>query len=74
MWRKIVFGYVLIFSFFCCDFPNKSNGLFVIGVVFTRQISTFELAIFDGVFLHHSKSIVGVSLTLKNYFPSDYFL
>ena len=35
------------------DFRYKSNGIFVLGVdfVFFRQVSTFKLAIFDGVFL-----------------------
>ena len=38
-------------DYFCSDFPNESNGIFVLGVIFFfRQISTFKLAIFDGNF------------------------
>ena len=37
---------------FCSDFRYESNGIFVLGVgfFFFRQISTFYLAIFDGIF------------------------
>ena len=35
----------------CSDFRYESNGIFVLGVVFFfRQVSTFYLAIFDGIF------------------------
>ena len=38
--------------FYCSDFRYESNGIFVLGVgfFFFRQISTFYLAIFDGIF------------------------
>ena len=42
-------------------------------VFFFRQTSTFYLAIFDGIFLYHSKSIVVLSLNLKRYFACDHF-
>ena len=35
---------------------------------FFRQISTFLLAIFDGIILYHSKGIVALSLNLKKNF------
>ena len=39
-------------DYFCSDFPNESNGIFVLGVVFFfRQIATFKLAILTGFFL-----------------------
>ena len=38
-------------DYFCFDFCNESNGIFVLGVsFFLRQISTFYPAIFDGIF------------------------
>ena len=40
---------------------------------FFRQISTSLLAIFDGIFSHHSKAIVVLSLNLKRYFTCDCF-
>ena len=40
---------------------------------FFRQISTFYLAIFDGIFLYHSKDIVALSSNLKRYFTCDHF-
>ena len=42
-------------------------------VFFFRQISTFYLAIFDGIFSYHSKAIVVLSLNLKRYFTCDNF-
>ena len=60
---------------YCSDFRYESNGIFVLGVVFfLRQISTFELAIFDGILLYHSKGIVVLSSNLKRYFTCDCFL
>ena len=44
-----------------------------VGFFFFRQISTFYLAIFDGIFLYHSKAIVVLSLYLKRYFTCDHF-
>ena len=60
---------------FCSEFRYESNGIFVLGVAFFffRQISTFYLAIFDGIYLHHSKGIVVVSLNLQRYFTCDHF-
>ena len=59
----------------CSDFRYESNGIFVLGWVFFffRQISTFYLAIFDGIFLYHSKDIVALSSNLKRYFTCDHF-
>ena len=39
-------------DYFCYDFRNKSNGIIVVGgnFFFCRQVSTFQLAIFDGNF------------------------
>ena len=45
-----------------------------VGFFFFRQISTFKLAIFDGIFFNHSKGIVVLSLNLKHYFTCDHFL
>ena len=45
-----------------------------VGFFFFRQISTFELAIFDRIFLYRSKGIVVLSLNLKRYFTCDHFL
>ena len=57
------------------DFRYESNRIFVLGVgFFFRQISTFQLAIFDGIFLYHSKVIVVQSLKLKIYFTYDHGL
>ena len=61
--------------YYCSDFRYESNGIFVLGVgfFFFRQISTFYLAIFDGIYLHHSKGIVVLSSNLKRYFTCDHF-
>ena len=42
----------------CSDFRNESNRKFVLGLVFL-------LAIFDGIFLYHSKGTVVLSLNLQ---------
>ena len=42
-------------------------------IFFFRQIFIFYLAIFDGIFLYHSKGIVVLSLNLKRYFTCDHF-
>ena len=58
---------------YCPDFRNESDGIFVLGVgIFFRQISTFELTIFDGIFLNHSQAIIVLSLNLKRYFTCDF--
>ena len=44
------------------------------GFFFFRQISTFQLVIFDKIFLYHSKSIVVLSVNLERYFTCDRFL
>ena len=51
-----------------------NNGIFVLGVgfCFFRQISTFYLTIFEGIFLYHSKTIIVLSLSLKIYFTCDH--
>ena len=43
---------------YCSDDRNESNGIFVLGVGFFRQISIFQLAIYDGISLYNSKDIV----------------
>ena len=71
--RAVLF--VVLVSFSCCsDFRNESNGMFVLGwFFFFRQISIFQTAIFDRVFLYHSKNIVILSWNLKRYFAYDHF-
>ena len=44
-----------------------------VGFFFFKQISIFELATFDGLFLYHSKAIVVLNLNLKRYFSCDHF-
>ena len=42
-------------------------------VFFFRQISTFQLAVFDGILKYHSKGIVALNINLKIYFTYDHF-
>ena len=46
--------------FYCFNFRYESNGIFVLGVgfFFFRQISTFCLAIFDGIFFLSFSGVV----------------
>ena len=61
-------------GYYCSDFRSESSGIFLcFGGFFVRQISTFYLAIFDGIF-YHSKSSVVLSLNFERYFTSDIFL
>ena len=55
-------------TLYSSDFRNESNGIFVLGwaFFFFKQISTFYLAISDGIFTHHSKGIFVLSLNFKN--------
>ena len=58
----------------CSDFRNESNGIFTLcWFFFLRQIATFQLPIFDGIFLYESNDIVTLSLNLKRYFTCGHF-
>ena len=50
----------------------EENGIFMLGVVFLQSI--FEIIIFDKIFLYPIEDIDFLSLILKRYFTSDFFL
>ena len=52
---------------------NVTKYLCLSGFFFFRQISTFKLAIYDGILKNHSKGIVDLSSNLKKYFTCDLF-
>ena len=58
------------FKICCSDFRNESDGIFVVGVgfFFFRQISTFQLAIFDGFFKLSFESYCCLELKFKKTF------
>ena len=59
---------------YCFDIRYESNGIFVLGVGFFRQISTFERAIFDGVFFISFKMYGCPELKFEKILNCDHFL
>ena len=60
-------------DYYCSDFRDESNGVFVLGVVFSDKLRLFNEPFSIGFFLYHSKNIVVLSLNLERYFTCDYF-
>ena len=61
--------YAFHMIFFCSDFRNKSNGIFLLGVDFFLHTNfDFLTSLFDKIFLYHSKGFVVLSFNLKRFF------
>ena len=67
---KILYSLVQSDMFYCSDFQDESNGIFVLGVGFFLQANfDFLTSQFYGVVLYHSEGFIVLSLKLKKKLP-----